>query len=149
SDSDSTTGPNEANRFSPAVLRVSGLFQSERAAAPQDRNDDDILATLNGLLQTADIYDAEAFREVRLPSEAESLIRKETLQTSERIRLNRLLLEAAFPDEIRSIYGQAWRSVLIFYGLIGLFVAGGVYWYVRNSPDQHPGCNAAEKRLIQ
>jgi sugar phosphate permease len=41
-----------------------------------------------------------------------------------------------------------WRAVLVVYGVLGLFVAAAYWYVVRNRPEEHPACNAAEQRLI-
>jgi nitrate/nitrite transporter NarK len=64
------------------------------------------------------------------------------------MRLNRLLLEAVFPNEVGKLYVRGWRPVVIVYGAAGIFVAGIFWFYFRNSPDEHPGCNRAERELI-
>jgi MFS family permease len=44
---------------------------------------------------------------------------------------------------------SGWRVVLLIYGLVGLPVAA-VYWlYFRDRPAEHPGCNDAERALIE
>lgn len=41
-----------------------------------------------------------------------------------------------------------WRAVLIIYGSLG-FVAAAIFWFVfRDRPEDHPGCNDTECRLI-
>ena len=41
-----------------------------------------------------------------------------------------------------------WRPVLWIDGAIGFVIAGFYWMIVRNSPAEHPGCNAAERALI-
>ena len=42
-----------------------------------------------------------------------------------------------------------WRWVLVFYGTSGVFVAA-LFWKIfRETPDEHPHCNDAERDLIQ
>lgn len=41
-----------------------------------------------------------------------------------------------------------WRPVFVFYGLLGIVWAIGYAWYSRNSPNEHPSCNDAERALI-
>ena len=64
-------------------------------------------------------------------------------------RLNRLLLEAAYPAAIRRVYVSGWRQVMWVYGGLGLAVAGLFWWIVRDRPRDHPRCNAEEKELIE
>jgi sugar phosphate permease len=64
-------------------------------------------------------------------------------------RYNRLLLETAFPDALPEVAGPGWRPVMLCYGAVGLVIALGFWWWVRNRPREHPGCNAAEVALIE
>ncbi len=41
-----------------------------------------------------------------------------------------------------------WQLVLILYGLAGILVALAFAWVCRDSPDEHPQCNDAERSLI-
>src|SRR5690606_7693514 len=64
-------------------------------------------------------------------------------------RVNRLILEAAFPDHVKKVYIAGWRPVLVIYGLVGAVVAA-VFWIVcRNRPSEHPWCNPEEIQAIQ
>jgi len=58
------------------------------------------------------------------------------------------LLEACFPDELGDVYVAGWRTVMIAYGLAGLFVAGLLWFVLRNRPEEHPRCNQAEQAMI-
>lgn len=57
---------------------------------------------LNRLLQLRELYDPAAWKNVRLGAETEALLKRgvEQLSDDELSRLNRLLLEAAFPESI-------------------------------------------------
>ncbi len=81
--------------------------------------------------------------------EALALLRRlRELEPLESERLNRLLLEAVFPESIRKLYVAGWRPVMFVYGGAGLLVALMYWWLVRDHPWAHPGCNAAERALI-
>jgi hypothetical protein len=74
---------------------------------------------LNRLLSRRDLYDADAWSSVRLESEAEELLATPTAQLSDEqlARLNRLLIESAYPLEIApsrnlELYVSYWGSVL-------------------------------------
>ena len=41
-----------------------------------------------------------------------------------------------------------WRPVLIVYGIVGLVIAFALFWICRDTPQQHPRCNAAEQNWI-
>ena len=101
------------------------------------------------------IHDADWIADVNvrvLPLEKEALrkLRSESpLTEPERNRVQRLVLEAVFPEGLRNLYVGGWRQAMLVYGLCGIFVAGAYYWIVRNRPQQHPRMNAAELQLIQ
>jgi hypothetical protein len=59
-----------------------------------------LMQGLNQLLRDPNFYSADRFTPLTLPSEARELIEKANRTVKETIRLNRLLLEAAYPDEI-------------------------------------------------
>ncbi|MCA9131681.1 MAG: MFS transporter [Planctomycetales bacterium] len=42
-----------------------------------------------------------------------------------------------------------WRAVLLLYGISGFAVALLFRWQVRETPEEHPHCNAAERELIE
>lgn len=42
----------------------------------------------------------------------------------------------------------SWRTVLWFYGLMGIAIAVAYYAVVRDRPSEHPACNQAERDLI-
>jgi len=76
-----------------------------------------ILSSLNEILENPDLYSDEDFRGVTIDPETKELlqIRRETIAPGQVRRLNRLLLEAAYPREIakgRSIDPKAIRVAL-------------------------------------
>jgi ACS family glucarate transporter-like MFS transporter len=52
-------------------------------------------------------------------------------------------------DDLLDVSGPGWRPVLMIYGGAGLAVAAVFFWMFRDSPRQHPNCNAAEIALIE
>ncbi len=58
---------------------------------------EDILRLLNSVLGKADFYNAEAWAQTDLSEEARALTTEKSLDKAEQVRLNRLLLEAAYP----------------------------------------------------
>jgi nitrate/nitrite transporter NarK len=115
--------------------------------------DREVLAgNLNRVIHSTDFYRAKDFAEFDLSKEAKRY-RKEidegrSLSADQLARFNRLLLEAVYPAHIKKVYGAGWRPVMMLFGAVGLLVAA-LYWAcLRNSPQDHPGCNEAEKALI-
>ncbi len=61
-----------------------------------------ILEQINNVLTERELYDPEAWADVSMPGEAEDLLDRprDELSAPDVVRLNRLLLHAAFPDKI-------------------------------------------------
>ena len=111
-----------------------------------------LVAGLNTLLKNPELFSDDDFSRLNMEREARKFLerrqRGETFSAEEIVRFNRLVLEAMFPNEIGKLYVQGWRPVLFVYGIAGLVVAA-IFWVCfRNSPGEHPRCNAAEKSLI-
>ena len=105
----------------------------------------DVVDLLNACLSAEDLVDADlADRAPLSPAARELLARPAGMRTStDQARLNRLVLETAFPTALRSSYRSAWRPVMWLYGACGLLI-GGLFWCVaRESPAVHPWCHAA------
>lgn len=111
------------------------------------------LSSLNELLDRRDLFDEAAFAKVNLPREgisyAERVKSKIELSPDEQRRFNRLLIEAAFPAEIRKLYGRGWRPVMVVYGLSGVIVAIAIWLAFRNRPEEHSWVNAEERAIIE
>lgn len=109
-----------------------------------------LLNELNSLLEGPSLVDGGSFSALPLEREGKRLLEKEgELEPNERMRLNRLVLEATFPDSVRKIYVRGWRPVMFVYGSLGIIVAA-IFWYVvRNKPAVHPSVNDAERELIE
>lgn len=104
---------------------------------------------LNGVLDRDDLYVRTDFAEIPIEREARKLAsQKRQLSDAERQRLNRLLLEAVFPDAIRKLYVHGWRKMMFVYGSFGLIVAILFFACLRDWPSAHPLCNRAEVDLI-
>jgi nitrate/nitrite transporter NarK len=109
-----------------------------------------VVADLNLLLNKTDWYVEQDFQEIKLPQEAKKLLEKDaaSLDQVQLQRRNRLLLEAAYPQSLRKVYGAGWRKMMFVYGLLGIAVAA-IFWItIRNSPAEHAMCNLAEQDLI-
>lgn len=70
--------------------------------APGENLKNDIIKQLNGALEQPNLYDAAAWQGIPIGAEAQALLRGNPRALSRRdvIRLNRLLLEAAYPEAI-------------------------------------------------
>jgi len=75
------------------------LDQYDGTSGPSSRLETALVNELNDLLQAASLYDPSRFADVALPDEVWSLILQEP-QGPDLTRLNRLLLEAAYPLEL-------------------------------------------------
>ncbi|MCI0739429.1 MAG: MFS transporter [Gemmataceae bacterium] len=109
------------------------------------------VAGLNAALQHPLLLAALDLSKLDLPQEARRLVERDAAQLSiqEIQRRNRLVLETAFPQSIRKIYGLGWRPVMIVYGIAGVLFAVVFWWFFRDTPRQHHSCNPAELALIE
>ncbi len=111
------------------------------------------LQKLNVMLDRNDLFNETAFSKLNLPREGlgytQRMKNSEQLSKDEARRFNRLLIEAAFPGEIRKLYGRGWRPVMIVYGLSGVIVAIAIWWVFRNRPEEHSRVNAEERAVIE
>jgi MFS family permease len=84
---------------------------------------------INKLLKSPDLYEAAAWHDLKLNEEAQALIAKPRSGDQTR-RLNRLLLEAAYPDELKPqkfYYDERHIGYLFaFCGLMSALVQGGM-----------------------
>ena len=113
----------------------------------------ELAAGLNKLLAQPQLVQFDATRNIKLAQQAASLIARRdsgtSLSTLETERLNRLVLEGAFPRAIIDVFVLGWRRAITVYGLLGIVVALLYAVVARDRPEQHPWCNAAEIALIQ
>ena len=107
-----------------------------------------LLGIINGWIEGPVIGPAEQLEFLPLEREAKGLLKSADLNQSDRERLNRLILEAVFPDDVRKIYVHGWRPVMWLYGAAGIFVAGFFFWQVRDRPSEHSRVSARELSLI-
>jgi MFS family permease len=115
-----------------------------------------LVAGLNHLLEQPGLVRIEELESHRNKVHAEALRLTRSLETqplphsmTERVRRNRLLLEAIFPESLRKIYGEGWRSAILIYGGAGLLLAVLFWAFVRDGPRRHPLANTAEAQLIE
>ncbi len=130
-------------KLSAAACRIISIVDQSQKTLP----------AINQLLDRRDLFDEAAFAKLNLPREgishAARLKDGGELSSAELRRFNRLLIEAAFPGEIRKLYGRGWRPVMIAYGLSGVLVALGIWLLFRERPELHSRVNAAERELIE
>ncbi len=142
-DSKLTAKDDAEQKLSDAAKRVVAVIDASQSS----------LAALNALLDRSDLFDEAAFAKVNLPREGIGYAKKikdgSELSKEELKRFNRLLVEAAFPGEIRKLYGRGWRPVMIVYGLSGVLVALAIWWIFRERPELHSRVNDAERELIE
>jgi sugar phosphate permease len=123
-----------------------------RERLPEDDTDPtSLLRGLNRVIEERDFCQPEDLEDMPLPREALALGRlpRQELSQQQVERLNRRVLEAVFPDEVRKLDVHGWRPVMFVYGGAGLLVAL-LFWIVcRDRPQDHPLCNAAEEALIR
>lgn len=112
----------------------------------------ELIAQMEKAINAPDLYSDLDVSRLKLVPEARELWQQETegrqLGSAEKIRLNRLVTEAAFPNTIRQFRGAGWRPTMMTYGFIGVFVAMAFYIVVRDLPVLHPWCNPAERTMI-
>lgn len=110
-----------------------------------------LLKALNAFISTRHDFDPKKLAGFKLEREAKSLLEKHSSELSqeEYERLNRLVLEAAFPKSVMKVYSAGWRQVMWTYGILGIVVAG-LFWLIcRNRPADHPRVTAAELETIE
>lgn len=122
------------------TVLTTGALQAESSPS-------EVVANLNQLVEGPLIASLEQLRGFGLEKEGERLLRREQLSAIEQQRANRLILEAIIPEVVRKLYVQGWRAVMLMYGLLGIPMALLFWWVVRDTPQQHPRTNAAERAL--
>ncbi len=63
-------------------------------------------------------------------------------------RLGRLVLEKLYPQHVHKLYVRGWRPTMVVFALVGIVLAGGMWWLLRDNPQVDPRCNQAERELI-
>ncbi len=108
-------------------------------------------AAVNTAIEDPSLTDGVDWSRVTLSKDGQKILAKPPAERTqaESERLNRLVIEKAFPGAIRQLHGQGWRPTLLTYGLLGILV-GAVFWLVaRDWPRNHPWANAQEVALIE
>jgi hypothetical protein len=75
------------------------LDQAAHSGKPNQHLISTLADELNNILKSGPLYDEERFKGIKLTEQTQALI-KDTLQGKALIRLNRILLEEVYPDEI-------------------------------------------------
>lgn len=113
---------------------------------------DTLVARMPLELTDVDLFDGVETGGLRLTSEATEILERrtngQTVSDVDARRLNRLIVEATFPNAVKQFRGAGWRPTMIAYGVAGLLVAIGFWVVSRDVPARHPWCNAAERNLI-
>jgi len=124
---------------------------SPQAAPPSPEDLAALAQELNRVIATPALFGAEDLTQLNVESEARRLARRDPDSLSERqsARLNRLVLEALHRESLKKLYIAGWRPMMWVYGSLGLIVAALIWQNCRNSPRDHPRCNAAEVELIE
>jgi ACS family glucarate transporter-like MFS transporter len=149
--------PELSKKLAPVVLQA--LSTPERKLAkelaesetPDAEQVESLVRGLNTLLVQPD-WGANLDRtpfEPKLSKQALELFAKEAPTTDEVARRNRLLLEVAFPDQVRRLAGDSWQPVMMIYGAFGVLLAVFFFAFFRNQPREHPLCNEAEAKLVE
>jgi sugar phosphate permease len=143
------TSGEASNQTTPAqgvVLRLATILPSQTPAeSPQ------LAESLNVVIRRRDVFEQADVQGLSLEKEAARLLNRDRDELSqvEVERLNRLVLEAAFPKAIRKVYGAGWRWVMFAYGIVGVAIAAACWSITRNRPSDHPRVNDAELDLIR
>lgn len=118
-------------------------------AKPSPEQMEEIVAAMNGFI-TSRIDVGPLPKGVQLTSDATAILKiaPDKRTDVEFHRLNRLLIEKAYPDTIEQLHVKGWRPTLIIFGVAGV-VVGMIFWgIVRDWPREHPRCNTEEVALI-
>jgi len=136
----------EAEEKSPALAKV----RAEVRAALAGQTVGKVADVLTDLATAHSRFEPLDYSTVPLPLDGRRVaaIPPATRTAEESARLNRLLLEKAFPGAIRQIHTDGWRPTMYVYAGLGVVVALLFWLFARDRPTQHPWCNDAEKALI-
>lgn len=132
----------------PRILLAGELLPRIPAEAMSTFDRPTLATSFNELIDGPLLFEEAQLVGLPLESEVGRLFSRGERTQAQTQRLNRLILEAIFPDTLRKIYVHGWRSVMLVYGLLGLPVALAFWWIVRNRPAEHPRINHAERELI-
>jgi len=114
---------------------------------------DDFIAELNQQIISLDLYSTKSFARLKsLDKTATAIIKRidngDDVSKQDVHKLNRFLVEAILPSQLKGLYVKSWRPVLWIYGALGIFVAGFFWFVARDNPSEHPGVNELELTKI-
>ncbi len=107
-----------------------------------------LVGALNQVVNGPPLAEPEQLKLLPLDRSAQDMADQVQLNSRSQALLNRLVIEAVFPDAIRKVYGGGWRPAMFVFGAAGLLVAAMYFVCVRDRPSDHPLSNPAEARLI-
>ncbi len=137
--------------FSPEELTLLRRIAAGNVAHPQEQ----LARVLNRLLARPG-WPLEALRrapELKLDRQGSRLVRQARddprgLSPAAWQRLGRLVLEKLYPQHVHKLYVRGWRPTMGVFALVGILLAGGIWWLLRDTPQADPRCNDAERELI-
>ena len=122
-------------------------------AKPTDEQAELIANTLNDWLRQPNLFQGVNLESLKPKLNRQALDLLDDPETPRSVekttRLNRFVLEVAFPGSIRQIFGDGWQWVLVIYGAIGVLVAVIFFAFHRDTPRQHFLTNEAEAVLAE
>lgn len=145
-------GPRLLDRLpAPSSEAVRDLARVTPGEAASPEQVTDLVTGLNEVLRDPTFCEAGDLSELPVEAEARRLaeLPRSELTEAQAQRLNRLVLEAAYPAHVKKLYVAGWRPVMWVYGAAGVVVAALFWLAFRNRPEQHPLANAAEVALIE
>jgi len=109
--------------------------------------------TINSWLKEPDLFRGINVDDIKPKLTRQALVLLEDPDTPHNLdkttRLNRNILEVAFPGKIRQVLGDGWPPVLLIYGIVGVVMAVVFFLFHRDTPRQHFLTNGAEADLAE
>jgi MFS family permease len=126
---------------------AAALAALEPPQSPDSESVTRLREELNQVLNDPALTEGLDWSNVGLAREARGLMQKprDSRTALETERLNRLALEASYPNTIRQIHGRSWRTVMFLYAALGVVVAGAYWLIVRDRPPASAGTAASSK----
>lgn len=96
-----TQGPSPGRQIVEQLPRQAQSALLNMPPADLAANPGDLAKQFNGVLRSKKLYNAEAWQGITLSEPAQALLDKQERTSDEQIQLNRLLLQAAYPNHIK------------------------------------------------